>query len=89
MTAEETSSSRGIFKAVRAKKLNDQVLKDIVSGRSGGSTAMAFDDTRLLQKLDEVKNSQPDILQRANLAYEVRKKGDNYKQIIRSKSIRS
>lgn len=89
MTADETQSSMGIFKAVRAKKLNDKVLKDIVSGRSGGSTAIGFDDTNLLKKLDEVKNAQPDILQRANLAYEVRKKGDNYKQIIRSKSLRS
>lgn len=88
MTAEETLSSKGIFKAVRARKLNDRVMKDIVSGRSGGAAAVGFDDSNIVKGLQDLKNSQPDIIQRANLAYDVRKKGEYYKQIVRSKSFR-
>lgn len=87
MTADETKSSSGIFKAVRAKKLNDRVLKEIVSGRSGGSSTTAFDDSKLLKKLDEVKNATPDIVKRANIVYETRKSGDKYKKTVRSKSM--
>lgn len=87
MTADETKSSSGILKAVRAKRLNDKVLQEIVSGRSGGSAAGAFDDSRLLKKLDEVKNATPDITKRANLVYETRKQGDKYKKTVRSKSM--
>jgi hypothetical protein len=87
MTAEETQSSKNIFKAVRAKKLNDKILKEVVSGRSGGSVSNVFDDSKLLKKLDEVKNSHPDIVQRGNMIYETRRKSENYKQYIRSKSM--
>lgn len=87
MTAQETMASKGILKAVRAKKLNDKVLSEIVSGRSGGASVTAFDDSRMLKKLEELKNAQPDVIQRANMIYEVRRKGDNYKQIVRSKSM--
>lgn len=87
MTAEETLSSKGIFKAVRAKKLNDKVLQDIVSGRSGGAAAV-FDDSKIVQGLQDLKNSQPDLILRGNQIYEARRKGDNYKQIVRSKSFR-
>ena len=89
MTADETTSSKGVLKAVRARKLNDKMLHEIMSGRSGGAKAEGFNDTNIIKKLDELKNAQPDLLQRANLAYEIRNKGDKYKQIIRSKSIRS
>ena len=87
MTARETKASRGILKAIRAKKLSDKVMDDIISGRSGGTAVGSFDDRRLLKKLDEVKNAQPDIIERAGMIYEVRRKGDNYRQIVRSKSM--
>lgn len=87
MTADETGSSMNILKSIRAKKLNDKVLKDLMSGRSGGSTGVVFDDSKILKKLDEVKNSTPDLVKRANMVYEVRKKGDAYVQIVRSKSM--
>lgn len=87
MTAKETEESKGILKAVRAKTLNDKVLQEIASGRSGGSSVQVFNDSNIIKKLDEVKNAQPDIVQRGNLIYETRKKSDNYKQWIRSKSM--
>jgi len=87
MTADETASSKGIFKAVRARKLNDKVLKDITSGRSGGSTGTSVDISPIVKGLKDLKDSQPDIVQRSNLVYETRRKSDNYKQWVRSKSM--
>lgn len=87
MTAKETQSSMGIFKAVRARKLNDKILKDIVSGRSGGSAQQVFDTGPIVKELKDLKNSQPDYVERANLVYRVNKKGDNFRQFVRSKSM--
>lgn len=89
MTADETSSSKNVLKAIRAKKLNDKVLKEILSGKSGGSTSQVFDDTRIIKELRELKDSQPDLVARGNLIYEQRQRGDTYVQTIRSKSMRS
>lgn len=85
MTADETNSSMGILKAVRARRLNDRVLKEVISGRSGGSTTQIFDDSRIISKLDEVKNATPNLERRGNLIYEGKKKGDNYIVWVRSK----
>jgi hypothetical protein len=87
MTAEETKSSMGILKAVRAKKLNDKVLREIVSGRSGGHSVTTMDIQPIVDGLKELKNAQPDIQLRGNLIYEGKKRGDNYRQYIRSKSM--
>lgn len=87
MTADETASSKGIFKAVRARKLNDKVLKEITSGRSGGQSVQSFDDSRLLKKLDEVKNATPDVKRVGNIMYETKVKTDTYKMWVRSKSM--
>lgn len=87
MTADETSASMGILKAVRARKLNDKVLKEIMSGRSGGQTVQSFDDSNIVKELREIKDAQPDIVLRSNLVFEGRKRGDAYKQMIRSKSM--
>jgi tape measure domain-containing protein len=89
MTADETASSKGIFKAVRARKLNDKVLKEITSGKSGGQSIQSFDDSRLLKKLDEVKNATPDVKRVGNLMYETKVKTDTYKMWVRSKSMNS
>jgi hypothetical protein len=87
MTAEETQSSRNIFKAVRAKKLNDKILRDVVSGRSGGSVSNVFDDSKIVKELRDIKNAQPDIIKQNGLIYEARKKSETYKQYVRSKSM--
>jgi hypothetical protein len=87
MTADETRSSVGILKSIRAKKLNDKVIKEIVSGRSGGSVGAVFDDSRIIKKLDEVKNATPDVKRVGNLMYETKVKTEGYKYWIRSKSL--
>jgi hypothetical protein len=89
MTADETNSSKGILKAVRARKLNDKVLKEIVSGRSGGQTIASLDIQPIVDGLKELKDSQPDIVLRSNIVYEGRRRGDAYKQWLRSNSMSS
>lgn len=87
MTADETASSKGIFKAVRARKLNDKVLQEIVSGRSGGTVQQKADYTPILKKLDEVKNSQPDLVEQGGLLYKSYDRGNGLRRRIRAKSI--
>lgn len=89
MTADETQSSMSILKSIRARKLNDKVLKEITSGRSGGYTGSSVDITPIVKGLKDLKDSQPDIVLRSNMVYEGRKRGDSYKQWIRSKSMGS
>lgn len=86
MTREETKDSRNILKAIRAKKLNDHVLKDIVSGRSGGSVVKnIFDDSKIVRELQAIKNSQPDIVERHGMLMKVHKKGENYRRYVRAR----
>jgi len=89
MTADETQGSMGILKSIRAKKLNDKVLKEITSGRSGGTAAVGVNMDPVVNAINELKNSQPDIAKRANLIYEGKKLGDQYVRWIRSKSVTS
>lgn len=88
ITTENTKNSKGILKAIQAKKLNDRVMRDLVSGRSGGSTTI-FDDSKIVKKLDEIKNATPDIERRGNMIYEARKRSDNYRLWIRKQSMGS
>jgi hypothetical protein len=87
MTADETGSSMNILKSIRAKKLNDKVLKDLVSGKSGGSAVPVFDDSKIIKELRELKNATPDIELRAGMVYKGHKMGENYTRWIRSKSM--
>jgi hypothetical protein len=89
MTAEETKGSKGILKSIRAKTLNDKILQDITSGRSGGAAAVSFDDSRIVKELQDIKSSQPNLVKQGNLIYEQRTKGANYRQFIRSKTMGS
>jgi hypothetical protein len=72
---------------IHAGKLNDRILKEIMSGRSGGSVSTVFDDSKIIKELRDIKNSTPDLVLRANTVYECRKRGDTYKQYIRNKSM--
>lgn len=87
ITTDKTKRSKNTLKMIHAGKLNDGVMRDILSGKSGGSTAMVFDDSKIVKELRSLKEATPDVVKRANMVYEVRKKGDNYKQYIRSKSM--
>ena len=86
MTAKETKSSMGILKDIRAKKLDDKVLQGLKL-TADGVKYVGMDDTRLLAKLDEMKNSQPDLVEQSGKLYRHFSKGKDYKQKVRVKSM--
>lgn len=86
MTAKETKSSMGILKDIRAKKLNDSVLQNLKL-TSEGVRNVGMDDSRLLKKLDEIKNAQPDIIEQSGRLYKQYNKGKNYKVKVHIKNM--
>jgi hypothetical protein len=94
MTADETGSSMGILKDIRAGKLNDKllarqldsgILKDLKLSKNGVTYVGGQDDTRIVNKLDQLINSQPDFEEKNGLLWKTRKKSENYKQWVRAK----
>lgn len=86
MTAQEWKTSKNVLKEVRAKTLDDKVLSDLKLTRDGVKY-VGMDDKRIIGKLDELKNSFPDIEERSGLIYSTRRKSDTYKQWIRKSSM--
>lgn len=78
MTARETQNSMGILKDIRAKKLDDNVLKDLKLS-SGGVTYNGMDDSRIVKEIQELKASQPNIIEQSGKLYKQYSKGKNYK----------
>lgn len=87
MTAAETKGSFGILKEIRAKRLNDSVMKDLRQGRERVQY-VGMNDKRIVGELRALRESQPDLVKQNNIIFEVRTKGDNYRQRIRSKSMK-
>lgn len=87
VNAANAKKSPKLLEQVNSGKLNDRMLKDIMSGRSGGSSLAAVDLTPVVNGLKDLKNAQPDLVLRANTVYEGRKRGDRYRQWVRSKSM--
>jgi len=82
MTAWETKNAGNVLKDIRAKKLDNKVLKDLKQGRA--PVQQQFNDERIIKAIKD--NKPPDILEQHGIAYEVRTKGDNYRLKIRAKS---
>lgn len=89
MTAAETKGSYKILKSVRSGKLNDEVMRDIVTGKSGGHAHViqTFDDSRIIGELKEIRKNQPDYTTVGNMMYETRTYSDTYKKKTRSKAM--
>lgn len=85
MTAKETRNSLGILKAIRAKKLDDRVLEQIKSGHSGGSQAAFVDNQGIISAIN--KQKYPDVVAQSGIVYNVWRKGQNYRQKVRAKSM--
>lgn len=86
MTASETKNSFGILKEIRAKRLDDNVMKDLRQGRERVQY-VGMNDKRIVSELKAIRDGQPDLVKQGNIIFEVRRKGDNYRQRIRSKSM--
>lgn len=94
MTADETDSSMGILKDIRAGKLNDRLLarkldsamlKDLKLSGNGVTYAPPRDDGRIVKKIDQLINAQPDYENINGELWKTRKKSENYKQWVRAK----
>lgn len=86
MTAQEWKTSKGVLKAVRAKTLDDKVLADLKLTREG-VRYMGMDDKNIVREIRDLRNSIPDVEERAGIVYKTRIKRDNYKQWIRQSSM--
>jgi len=80
MTAKETDSSKGLLEAIRAKKLDDDIFERLVVN----SPAVNVDLAPLASALRG--NKSPDLVKQGDFIYEMKSKGKNTKQLIRSKS---
>lgn len=89
MTAKEWQTSKNVLQEVRAKKLDDKVLADLKLSKEGVTYMGGFNDKNILSKLDEVKNSFPDIEERAGLVYTSKVKTRNYRMMVRKSSMSS
>lgn len=89
MTAKEWKTSKNVLQEVRAKKLDDKVLADLKLTKEGVTHVNTFNDKNILSKLDEVKNSFPDIEERAGLVYTSKVKTKNYRMMVRKSSMSS
>lgn len=86
MTANEWKTSKNVLKEVRAKTLDDKVLSDLKLTRDGVKY-VGMDDKNIVKEIRNLKNSFPDVEERAGMMYRTKKKTDNYKQWIRLSSM--
>jgi hypothetical protein len=84
MTARETFEAGDVLREIRAKKLNNKVLKDLKQGRS--AVSQQFNDERIIKAIE--KNRPPDVVEQSGVVYKVTQKGDAYRNKIRAKSVR-
>ena len=84
MSYEQTESSKGILKAIKAKKLNDQMIEKLYRGKAG-TDGVAFSDKRIVEAIKGQK--QPDYTKIGSYLYEIKSKNRDHKQFIRRKYI--
>jgi hypothetical protein len=84
MTAKQTRESFGILTDVRAGKMNDKILKQIVN--NGGAQA-SIDDSRIVKELVAIRKNQTDFEKVGSILYKTKMDSHGNKQRIRSRSI--
>lgn len=84
MTAWETRHAGDVLRDIRAKKLDNAVLRSLKQGRTPIQTQQ-FNDERIIKAIE--KNRAPDVVEQSGIVYRVEKKSETYHRKIRSKSI--
>lgn len=84
MTAWETRHANQVLKDVRAKKLDDRVLRDLRQGASREAVPV-LNDERIIKAIKDQK--PPDVVKIGSTLYDVRKQTDTYKKRIRNSSM--
>lgn len=84
MTAWETRNAGNVLKEIRAKKLDNQKLRELKQGRPAVA-AQSVDTQGIIKAIKEQKH--PDIVKASNIVYEVKQHTAEYKKRIRSSSM--
>lgn len=84
MTAWETRVAGDVLRDVRAKKLDNRVLRQLKEGRAP-IVSDKFNDERIIKAIKEQKH--PDIVSASNIVYESRQYNNDYKKRVRSRSM--
>jgi hypothetical protein len=84
MTAWETRVAGDVLKDIRAKKLDNEKLRELKQGR-GPVISTGFDDKRIIKAIKEQKH--PDVVKISNVVYETKEYSEGYKKRVRSRSM--
>lgn len=84
MTAWETRHAGDVLREIRAKKMDNKVLRDLKQGRAPVQQQV-FNDERIIKAIKEQKH--PDIVKASNIVYESKVYNDEYRKRIRSSSM--
>lgn len=84
MTAWETKNAGGILKDIRAKKLDDKVLRNLREGRA--PVQAGFNDERIIKAIKD--NRPPDIVEQSGIVFKSTNYNDEYRKKVRAKSVR-
>lgn len=83
MTAKQTREAFGILTDIRAGRLNDKVLRQLVSN---GGSQMIMDDSRIVEAIKK-QPRPPDLVRQGREIYEVYTSKEGHRRFIRSKSM--
>lgn len=84
MTAWETRHAGDVLKEIRAKKIDNNKLRELKQGRAAVQSP-TFNGEGIIKAIKDQKH--PDVLKIANIAYEVRESTSDYKKRVRSSSM--
>jgi hypothetical protein len=84
MTAWETRHAGDVLREIRAKKMDNNRLRELKQGRAPVQSTV-FNDQNIIKAIKDQKN--PDVVKIANIAYEVKESTKDYKKRIRSSSM--
>lgn len=85
MTAWETKHAGDVLKDIRAKKLDNKVLKSLKEGRPAVQSQQ-FNDANIIKAIKQ--NKAPDVIKQSGIVYEAKQENDVYRKKIRASSIR-
>lgn len=84
MTAWETRNAGNVLKDIRAKKLDNEKLRQLKQGRAPVSS-QTVDTAGVIKAIKDQKH--PDVVKISNMVHEVRTYNDEYKKRVRSSSM--
>jgi hypothetical protein len=84
MNAKETRLAGDVLREIRAKKLDNNKLRELKQGRAPIQTT-TFNGEGIIKAIKAQKH--PDVVKIANIAYEVRESTEDYKKRVRSSSM--